>query len=77
MGVLSDGCVAPLDYVFNSLTDNILEATVPTRSECRQDGISDAADSVSLTTPVKDPIQRLKERAIFNDAYKNAMKKKE
>ena len=75
MGVLSDGCVAPLDYVFNSLTDNILEATVPTRSECRQDGISDAADSVSLTTPVKDPIQRLKERATFNDAYKNAMEK--
>ena len=76
MGVLSDGCVAPLDHVCNSITDNILEATVPTRSECRLDAISDATSSVSRTTPIKDPIQRLKECATFNDAYKDTIEKK-
>ena len=76
MGVLSTACEASLDHVCNSAADGTTRATVPSRAECRHDDSSDAASSVTISTPLKDPIQRLKEHASFSVAYKEAMDKK-
>lgn len=76
MGVMSTACEASLDHVCNSAADGTTRATVPSRAECRYDGLSDAASSITILTPVKDPIQRLKEHASFSVAYKEAMDKK-
>ena len=72
MGVLSENCVATLNYVSDEETNSTGKASIPSRANIREDGFTDQASIVSELTPTKSILARLKERAGYNEEYKLA-----
>ena len=78
-GVLSDDCDPLLNHAIDrGEVEDPRRAEVPSRSECRVSALADVSSPSVITArnTTATSLQRLKERASYNEAYKEANKQK-
>ena len=80
MGVLSDDCDKLLNHAIDrGEVEESNKATVPSRAECRASALIDVPHVASLSSAISSPptsIERLREKAAYNEAYKQASQQK-
>lgn len=77
IGVLSDDCDPLLNHAIDrGEVEESRRAEVPSRAECRASAITDVSSPLTTTASTASSIQRLKDRASYNESYKEANERK-